>query len=202
MKTGLIGTAVLAASIALAGCATSPGYGSGYGNSGYGNSGYGSGYGNNNRPANCYDCGTVTRIAADNTDFVRPGEVLSCVGCHDARPAAPLRQVSQGFVLAGVSAEGFDVYAGYADQLGATALVELIEVRLVLEEVGIQALFRDLNVRLHVVGEDLDLQVHAFFGQGRFHELEDFRVRHRGGGNGQGFCSLGGERSNGCERDE
>ena len=55
MKTGLIGTAVLAASVALAGCATSPGYGSGYGNSGYGNSGYG-------RPANCYDCGTVTRI--------------------------------------------------------------------------------------------------------------------------------------------
>ena len=55
MKTGLIGTAALAASIALAGCATSPGYGNGYGNSGYGNSGYG-------RPANCYDCGTVTRI--------------------------------------------------------------------------------------------------------------------------------------------
>jgi len=60
MKTGLIGTAIIAASVALAGCATSPGYGSGYGNSGYGNSGYGnSGY---NRPANCYDCGTVTRI--------------------------------------------------------------------------------------------------------------------------------------------
>lgn len=55
MKTGLIGTAVLAASVALAGCATSPGGSSGYGNSGYGNSGYG-------RPANCYDCGTVMRI--------------------------------------------------------------------------------------------------------------------------------------------
>ncbi|WP_101927104.1 MULTISPECIES: glycine zipper 2TM domain-containing protein [Luteimonas] len=55
MNNRLIGTAVLAASIALAGCATSP-------SGGYGNSGYGSGYGNNNRPANCYDCGTVTRI--------------------------------------------------------------------------------------------------------------------------------------------
>ncbi len=54
----VVGTAVLAASVALAGCATSPGYSSGgYGNSsGYGNSGYGS------RPANCYDCGTVVRI--------------------------------------------------------------------------------------------------------------------------------------------
>lgn len=38
-----------AASMALAGCATSPGYGT---------SGYGSGYGS----ASCYDCGTVTRI--------------------------------------------------------------------------------------------------------------------------------------------
>jgi outer membrane lipoprotein SlyB len=41
---------VAAASMALAGCATSPGYSS---NSGYG---YGS------SSANCYDCGTVTRI--------------------------------------------------------------------------------------------------------------------------------------------
>ncbi len=42
----LIGVA--AASMALAGCATSPGYGgSGYGSSGYGSS-----------TASCYDCGT------------------------------------------------------------------------------------------------------------------------------------------------
>ena len=41
---------VAAASLAMAGCATSPGYGS----SGYGSSGYGT--------ASCYDCGTVTRI--------------------------------------------------------------------------------------------------------------------------------------------
>ena len=41
---------VAAASMALAGCATSPGYSS----SDYGNSGY--------SQATCYDCGTVTRI--------------------------------------------------------------------------------------------------------------------------------------------
>lgn len=45
-----------AASIALAGCATSsPGYGSGYGSTSPG--GY---YGGST--ANCYDCGTITRI--------------------------------------------------------------------------------------------------------------------------------------------
>lgn len=54
MKQRLIGAAVVAASLALAGCATSPG------SSGYGG-GYGGGY-NNNRAANCYDCGTVIRI--------------------------------------------------------------------------------------------------------------------------------------------
>ncbi|QNP40954.1 glycine zipper 2TM domain-containing protein [Lysobacter solisilvae (ex Woo and Kim 2020)] len=47
-------TCVAAASIALAGCASSPGYR----DSGYSGSGYGSGYGQ----SSCYDCGTVTRI--------------------------------------------------------------------------------------------------------------------------------------------
>ncbi|SFK66012.1 glycine zipper 2TM domain-containing protein [Lysobacter sp. cf310] len=48
----LLGIAA-AATLALAGCATGPGYSSGYGNPqpSYGNA-----------PANCYDCGTVTRI--------------------------------------------------------------------------------------------------------------------------------------------
>ncbi len=47
-----------AAALALAGCATAPGYGS---NSGYGSGGYGTspGYGT---PARCQDCGTVVRI--------------------------------------------------------------------------------------------------------------------------------------------
>ncbi|KLJ02045.1 hypothetical protein [Luteimonas sp. FCS-9] len=62
MNSRLIGTAVVAASMALAGCATSPGYSSGsdYG-SGYGSGGYG-------RASNCYDCGTVTRIEAVGTN--------------------------------------------------------------------------------------------------------------------------------------
>ena len=50
----LMGLAAIAAT-ALAGCATSPGYG----NTGYGNN-YPSSYGGST--ANCYDCGTVTRI--------------------------------------------------------------------------------------------------------------------------------------------
>ncbi|UNK41128.1 peptidoglycan-associated outer membrane lipoprotein precursor [Luteimonas sp. S4-F44] len=56
MNSRLIGTAAVAVSMALAGCASSPGY-SNYGRyDGYGN-GYGGGY-----RGECYDCGTVTRI--------------------------------------------------------------------------------------------------------------------------------------------
>ena len=50
----LLGVAA-AATLALAGCATSPGYSSAPAPS-YGGGGY------SNVPANCYDCGTVTRI--------------------------------------------------------------------------------------------------------------------------------------------
>ena len=53
---------VAAASMALAGCATSPGYGGGYSNPGYGSS-----------TASCYDCGTVTRIELVRTGHRGPG---------------------------------------------------------------------------------------------------------------------------------
>src|SRR5688572_7201582 len=53
----LLGAAAVA-SIALAGCATSPGYG-------YGSPGPSPGYGSSG--ASCYDCGTVTRIAQVGT---------------------------------------------------------------------------------------------------------------------------------------
>ncbi|MNF10315.1 hypothetical protein D3C80_2112220 [compost metagenome] len=56
-----------------------------------------------------------------------------------------------------------------------------------LEEVGVQALFRHLHVRLDVVGEFLDLQLYAFFRQLWFDEVEDLGVRHRGGGDGKGI---------------
>lgn len=60
MKTGILAITAVTASLAIAGCATSPGYGSngGYSNGGYNNAPQQQGYGN----TNCYDCGTVTRI--------------------------------------------------------------------------------------------------------------------------------------------
>ncbi|MCW4454055.1 glycine zipper 2TM domain-containing protein [Flavobacterium sp. MXW15] len=71
MKIQLIAVGAIA-SLALAGCATSPGYSSGGGyNSGYGNQGY-----STNR---CADCGIVTRIdtvASGRTAPAATGAVL------------------------------------------------------------------------------------------------------------------------------
>src|SRR5690606_32241821 len=133
-------------------------------------------------------------LQADHACLVQQQQGAAAVGgvVGDHHGGA-VGQVVQRLVLAGVGAEGFDVHAGHADQLGALALVELIEVRLVLEEVGVQALLGDLNVGLHVVGEDLHLEVDALFGQRRLDELENLGVRHRRGGNVQFFRGLGGQ---------
>lgn len=96
MNNRLIGTAVLAASIALAGCATSPS--GGYGNNGYGNNGSGGGYGNNNRPANCYDCGTVIRIESvgDNSPNIAGPIIGGIVGAVAGKELARRNTDSSG----------------------------------------------------------------------------------------------------------
>jgi len=58
----------------------------------------------------------------------------------------------------------------------------------------------DLHVGLHVVGEDLDFQVHAFLGQGRLDQLEDLGVGHRGRGDHQLLASLGDTCAQGCRQ--
>jgi outer membrane lipoprotein SlyB len=86
MKIQLIAASALA-TLALAGCATSPGYGGGGGysnNNGYGNNG---GNYNTNR---CADCGIVTRIntvasgrAAPSATGAVLGGIVGAVAGHD-----------------------------------------------------------------------------------------------------------------------
>lgn len=75
MKFHLIAAGAIA-SLALAGCATSPGYSGGYNNGGsYGNSGYNNGY----NQGQCRDCGIVTRIntvASGRTAPAATGAIL------------------------------------------------------------------------------------------------------------------------------
>src|SRR5690606_36287005 len=76
-------------------------------------------------------------------------------------------------------------------QIGLAVLVEGVQVRLVLEEIGVELLVGQLQIGLNVVGEHLDVQLHAFLGQDRLDDLEDLGVRHLGGANDQ-FFRLGG----------
>ena len=85
-------------------------------------------------------------------------------------------------------------YQRYQPDVMAVTVILL----LVLEEVGIQAALGNLHVGLHIVGEDLDLELDAFFGQGRFDELEDLRVRYGGGGDTDRVGGLGAGGAEGC----
>lgn len=88
MNTRLIGATALVAALAATGCATtSPGYGSG--------GGYDRGYG----AADCYDCGTVTRIEQGSGSRVpnATGAVIGAVvGAAVAREVAKDRTDSDG----------------------------------------------------------------------------------------------------------
>lgn len=86
------GAALVSATLMLAGCATAPagGYGSGYGSS-YGPSGYG--------PAQCHNCGTVTRIdrrAADDSPNVAGPVLGGVVGALAGKELARRNTDSQG----------------------------------------------------------------------------------------------------------
>lgn len=82
MKNRLLVAATMLASIAVAGCATSPGYGGGY------SSQPAPVYGGSN--ASCYDCGTVIRIetlgggkAAPNASGAVLGGIIGAVAGHE-----------------------------------------------------------------------------------------------------------------------
>lgn len=88
MNIRLIGATALFAALATAGCATSPGYSNGGYNGGYANA-----------PANCYDCGTVTRIEQGSGSRVpnATGAVIGGVlGAAAAREVAKDRTDSDG----------------------------------------------------------------------------------------------------------
>lgn len=94
MKIQLIAASVIA-TVGLAGCATSPGYGGGgYNNSGYNNGGYGNNSGYNQ--GRCADCGIVTRINAVQSGRTAPsatGAILGgIVGALPAMRSRPHRR--------------------------------------------------------------------------------------------------------------
>src|SRR5690606_26227136 len=94
-----------------------------------------------------------------------------------------------------------NVHQTHGDQVGAALLVVSIHIGLVLEEVGIQLTVDHLRIGLHIVGEHLDLEFHAFLGQGWLHEFEQFRVRHGGGRHAELLRLCGGGSEQGRQGD-
>ncbi|MNI55678.1 hypothetical protein D3C73_1106410 [compost metagenome] len=98
-----------------------------------------------------------------------------------------------------IGAKGLDVYTDHGHQVSMPGLVVVIEEWPVLVVVGVEVLQCQLLVGLDEVGEHLDVQVHAFLGQGRFDELEDLGMGHRGGTDGEFFVGVNAKRHKGSQ---
>src|SRR5690606_26336739 len=127
------------------------------------------------------DMGVV--LQGDHTGLGQQQQGATAVGgvVGDGHGGA-LGDVVQRVQFAGVDAKRLDVDVGNADQIGAAALVELVEIGLVLEEVGVQTAFGHLQIGLYVIGEHLDIQLDTLFGEAGFDELKQFGVGYGGGG--------------------
>ncbi|GFN02625.1 hypothetical protein Smic_11810 [Streptomyces microflavus] len=94
--------------------------------------------------------------------------------------------------LLGVETQGLQVHVHDRDDGGVVLLVEVVQVGLVLEEVGVDLAGLGGGVRQDVVRELLDLQLEALLlRQVLLDEVQDVGVRRRGRGDDEG---LGGVR--------
>ena len=88
-------------------------------------------------------------------------------------------EVLEVFDLLGVDAHRLDVDAAGADELDLLVLFhEVLEIRVMLEEVGIEFLVVEGEVRLDIVVEFDDVELDAFLLEQRLGCLENLGVRH------------------------
>ena len=134
MKIQLIAVGAIA-SLALAGCATSPGYGGGYNNGGYNNGGnYGNNGGNYNQNR-CTDCGIVTRIDTVASGRTAPsatgailGGIVGAVAGHEISDKTGGSKGNQN--VAAVAGAAAGAMAGNAIQKNVTSDTYNIHVRM------------------------------------------------------------------------
>ena len=80
---------------------------------------------------------------------------------------------------------------GHGDEVRAARGVELIEIGLGLEIVGVQTPLGQLGIGLDVVIKHLDLDLDAFGRQQRLDVFQDFSVRDRRRADDQGRIGIG-----------
>ena len=83
---------------------------------------------------------------------------------------------AQVALFAAVDAHGLNVDAGNGDQVGALLLIEVVQVGLMLEVVGVALAILNDGVGDHVVIVLLDVQRNALVGQDLLADLQDLAV--------------------------
>ena len=113
----------------------------------------------------------------------RAGFVCAVVGYGDGAAVGDSGEVRG---LACVDAEGLVVYFAYRYQMGAVLLVEVLEVRGMLEVVGVQIPLLQCGVGQHIVGELHHLKVIARRLELILYSIEYLRM----GGDGSAYLDL------------
>ena len=83
---------------------------------------------------------------------------------------------AQVALLAAVDAHGLNVDASNRDQVGALLLIEVVQVGLMLEVVGVALAILNDGVGDHIVIVLLDVQRNALVGQDLLADLQDLAV--------------------------
>ena len=83
---------------------------------------------------------------------------------------------AQVALLAAVDAHGLNVDTGNGDQVGALLLIEVVQVGLMLEVVGVALAILNDGVGDHIVIVLLDVQRNALVGQDLLADLQDLAV--------------------------
>ena len=88
------------------------------------------------------------------------------------------RNLADLLIFRRIDRHRFQVNIRHRNQFQIAILAELIEIRLMLEIIRIQFFFRQRQIRLDVIGEFHDFQIHAVFLEIVFHRIQNFRMRH------------------------
>ena len=119
----------------------------------------------------------------------RPGFVGGVVGNRDD---ITVGNVTEGSLGARIDAEGLIVDARNGHQMGTLFGIEVVEVRDMLEVVGVDFAAVHYQIGLHIVFKLGDLQRPAFLGKDFGGFCQNLRVRHGRGGYGDGALFLNG----------
>ena len=95
---------------------------------------------------------------------------------------------AQVALLAAVDAHGLNVDTGNGDQVGALLLIEVVQVGLMLEVVGVALAILNDGVGDHIVIVLLDVQRNALVGQDLLADLQDLAVGSGGGSAADGLA--------------